>query len=267
MSAFGNVVAGFDASSEAADGLALATMLGELSGGDLIVARVMEDLLDTEVRDRRVQRLVRDRMEDTRRAVVAAVPGTEDTDLLPLYDVSVTRALHALAREEDAAWIVLGSRHGSHARRLAGGTARTLIPGAPCPVAIAPPGYRLSAPERPATIGVGYDGSPQADHALDHALDLAGRADARLRIISVDAQPELGRGVRRAAAATGAFRVEGAAPSGHPATALAEESRVLDLLVMGSHGRGAIGRALLGSVTSRVIARSACPLVIVPPGA
>lgn len=40
-----------------------------------------------------------------------------------------------------------------------------------------------------------------------------------------------------------------------------------DLIVMGSHGRSGFNRLVLGSVAERVIRRSACPTMIVPPGA
>lgn len=36
-----------------------------------------------------------------------------------------------------------------------------------------------------------------------------------------------------------------------------------DLIVMGSHGRGAFGRALLGSVSQGVVAHAPCPVTIV----
>jgi len=38
-----------------------------------------------------------------------------------------------------------------------------------------------------------------------------------------------------------------------------------DLLVPGTHGYGAIGRALIGSVTSRVVRAASCPMLLVPP--
>jgi len=37
-----------------------------------------------------------------------------------------------------------------------------------------------------------------------------------------------------------------------------------DLIVMGSHGRGAIARALLGSVSEGVLRKAPCPMLIVP---
>jgi nucleotide-binding universal stress UspA family protein len=38
-----------------------------------------------------------------------------------------------------------------------------------------------------------------------------------------------------------------------------------DLVIMGSHGRGAIYRTLLGSTSEGVLHRSSCPVLIVPP--
>jgi len=37
-----------------------------------------------------------------------------------------------------------------------------------------------------------------------------------------------------------------------------------DLIVMGSHGRGAVGRALLGSVSAGVLHAARCPVTILP---
>lgn len=45
---------------------------------------------------------------------------------------------------------------------------------------------------------------------------------------------------------------------------LAAEEKV-DLLVMGTHGRGAVKRALIGSVASGVARRATCPVLLVPP--
>jgi len=41
------------------------------------------------------------------------------------------------------------------------------------------------------------------------------------------------------------------------------KSHNIDLIVMGSHGHGALGSMLLGSVTSRVLATTSVPLLIV----
>jgi nucleotide-binding universal stress UspA family protein len=43
------------------------------------------------------------------------------------------------------------------------------------------------------------------------------------------------------------------------------EAQVTDLLVLGTHGYGAIGRALIGSVASKVVRAASCPMLLVPP--
>jgi nucleotide-binding universal stress UspA family protein len=48
-------------------------------------------------------------------------------------------------------------------------------------------------------------------------------------------------------------------------TILAEAERLhAELIVVGSHGRGALGRALLGSVSEGLVRRSALPVLVVP---
>ncbi len=52
---------------------------------------------------------------------------------------------------------------------------------------------------------------------------------------------------------------------GNPATEIIQEASEggYDMIVMGSHGRGAIGGFLLGSVSNRVIHHAPCPVLIV----
>jgi nucleotide-binding universal stress UspA family protein len=49
------------------------------------------------------------------------------------------------------------------------------------------------------------------------------------------------------------------------AEALVEASRHADLVVVGTHGRGPVRSALLGSVSQSVIKHAACPVVVMPP--
>ncbi len=54
--------------------------------------------------------------------------------------------------------------------------------------------------------------------------------------------------------------------AGAPAAAVVDAVRVggHDLVVLGSHGRGGLGRALLGSVADHVVRRAGCPVLVVP---
>jgi nucleotide-binding universal stress UspA family protein len=54
---------------------------------------------------------------------------------------------------------------------------------------------------------------------------------------------------------------------GDPAEALNEAASDLDLLVLGSRGYGPVKGTLVGSVSSRVMAATPCPVVVVPRGA
>jgi nucleotide-binding universal stress UspA family protein len=53
---------------------------------------------------------------------------------------------------------------------------------------------------------------------------------------------------------------------GHPITDILDEAKRLDakLIVLGSHGHGALHKLLLGSVSSGVLRKSTCPVLVVP---
>ena len=53
--------------------------------------------------------------------------------------------------------------------------------------------------------------------------------------------------------------------SGHPVTIIVEQIKKenIDLVIMGSHGYGAIAGSVLGSVSQRVLQRASCPVLII----
>jgi nucleotide-binding universal stress UspA family protein len=204
-------------------------------------------------------------------------------------DSSPARGLQAIAEEIGASLIVVGSSHRSGIGRVfVGSVAESLLAGAPVPVAVAPHGY-AGADNRLATIGCGFDGSPESEEALAWAAALARRGRARLQAFAVHSRVAFG-----AVSTTGAFGyrsaddalrdeleqrmraalaelpdgsdISGGVLEGDAATELAAASAELDLLVLGSRGYGSVRSALLGSVSRALVRSAACPVVVLPAG-
>ncbi|GAA3248105.1 universal stress protein [Dactylosporangium siamense] len=133
-------------------------------------------------------------------------------------------------------------------------------------------------------IVVGTDGSAAGTSAVRWAATHAERVRARLRIVCVYHWPLPGPGrsaaqldaaaraqalavvaaaVADAQGAQPAVDVHGTAVLGLPTDALLTEARTAALLVVGSHGRGALASALLGSVGLQIATYAAGPVVVV----
>lgn len=133
-------------------------------------------------------------------------------------------------------------------------------------------------------ILVAIDGSAHADAALACAIDLARRYEATLCLVHafppvsdllgapqyehlLEARSVGGMQLLEHARAqvAGAASVELQLIEGPPAPAIlriAQEEKC-DLIVVGSRGRGQIAGLLLGSVSSVIAQRAACPVLIV----
>jgi len=215
-------------------------------------------------------------------------------DCRELPNTSAARALHEVSEAEDAGLLVLGStRRGPVGRVLPGSTAERLMHGAPCPLAIVPPGWEAGAGLR--TIGVAYVDSDEGREALRGAHALARRAGATLRVLTAvkaglalygqtEARTAEQRGrdfdevegelrvraesaLRRATEALdGDVPVETDAFVEDPADVLIRVSEHLDLLVCGSRGYGPLRAVLLGGVSRRLTAEAHCPVIVVPRG-
>lgn len=131
-------------------------------------------------------------------------------------------------------------------------------------------------------IVAGVDGSAQSKQALRWAARQAALTGAELRAVIAWHLPEAygytGRDYAADAAeildkaVTGALGPDPGIPlvtqviEGHPAAVLIEMCRDADLLVVGSHGRGAFEGMLLGSVSQHCVQHACCPVVVVRPG-
>lgn len=135
------------------------------------------------------------------------------------------------------------------------------------------------------TILLATDLQPASEPATAEALALASALSARLLIVSVIDPGERRVPGRRAEARVDQIRErrEAAAQKlvtrgrrlatdvtflvweGSAGEAIVEAStaEAADLIVVGSHGRGAVGRFLIGSVSDHVVRHAACPVMVV----
>ena len=186
------------------------------------------------------------------------------------------RGLHGLAEMLGSDLLVVGScERGLLGRVMVGDDTRAALDGAPCAVAVAPAGY-AEHPNTIGKIGVGYDGSPDSQRALELARTLAGELDASLAALEVVAYPAclfrapdagdnasvraLISGARDRVAVIG--DVEPHAAYGHPAEELARWGDTVDLLVVGSRGYGPVGRLVHGSTSRALVQTAHCPLLV-----
>lgn len=268
------LIVGFDGSGEARDALVLAKQLAGIESAELRVAFVQD--ADDAAAERRFSKL----LSEARREL-----GTTSFTGDAVADRDTARGLHDLAERLSAELIAVGSAHrGPVGRILLGSAGESLLHGAPCPVAVAPRGYADRERFGLGLIGVAYDGSPEADVALEAAQDLAGKLDCGLQLIGV--VPKVGAAGRVAGTGPGyeavleeelTARLEAARKRldpeieasvvlehGEPADALALHGVELDMLVIGSRGHGLALRTVLGSVSAKVMRLAPCPVLVTP---
>lgn len=114
---------------------------------------------------------------------------------------------------------------------------------------------------------VGVDGSVHGDNAVRWAAEQA--LVEHRPLVAVAAGGGAGSvasvAVALAEQLCPGLSVEGLVTSGDPRHVLVELSREAHMLVLGSHGRGALTSLLLGSVSAAVSAHAACPVVVCRP--
>jgi nucleotide-binding universal stress UspA family protein len=137
-------------------------------------------------------------------------------------------------------------------------------------------------------ILIAVDSGPIAARAFDLGMGLAKEVGAELGLITVvdsirlaapsvdaaalqllplareEARQLLDKMVAKSGGQAKAFQSEGA--PGDEIVAAAK-SFGADLIVIGSHGRGGIGRVLMGSVAEAVMRHAPCPVLVVRAGA
>jgi nucleotide-binding universal stress UspA family protein len=264
------VLIGYDGTPEGEDALALARLLAPPLGAELEAACV-KSLPHPHPRSQ----AARARLEEEAGRTLA---GLADDSLRrrAVVSSSPAKGLFELAEDEEADLLVVGSSHHSGLGAvLAGSVGRALLQGAPCPVAVAPRGYHTQDVDRLRVLGVGYDGTAEAEHALEGAIELALTAEATMRVIAAltpieggydDAsrhgtlEEKLRAAVERCPRE---LRADGRARRGAATDVLRDEAEMgIDLLVLGSRGYGPVMRTMLGSVSTDLMRSAPCPLFV-----
>ncbi|WP_336206765.1 universal stress protein [Nonomuraea sp. LPB2021202275-12-8] len=184
------------------------------------------------------------------------------------------------SESETADTVVVGSRGlGGFAGLVLGSVGLGLAGHAHCPLVV----VRGPARSPQGEVVVGFDGSSDAEAAVEYALRQAGARGARLRAVHARPYPVLaahptgygplppedhGAELRQRLLSLGArhpdVEVVESVVRGHPVPALADASREADLVVLGSRGLGGFASAVLGSVSHAVLHRAHCPVAVVP---
>jgi nucleotide-binding universal stress UspA family protein len=211
----------------------------------------------------------------------ALVRERQPTVEVTTQDVEGTPAVVLREQAKGAAELVVGSRGlGGFAGALLGSVSTQLAGHVHGPVVVVRGELRPVRGE----VVAGVDDSPECEPALAYAFEQAKLRGATLRVVHAwqlpvhafapEAAYDMDE-VRTAQHQVVRDRVEALRTgypqvtviedviSAHPVDALVEASGRADLLVVGSHGRGALGSMLLGSVSRGVLHHAGCPVAVV----
>ncbi|AYD90451.1 universal stress protein [Actinomyces sp. 2119] len=190
---------------------------------------------------------------------------------------------------DEATLSVVGTRGGGgFADRLLGTVSSALPAHGHCPTVVVPQRTQGADYTPVRRIVVGVDGSSSARKALHWAVAEAEAWGAELTAIAAvpmasgagalawlpaavdreqvlaDVRSGLDRAVAEALEGSSEVVVRRHALDGNPAELMAEFSTAVDLVVVGSRGRGGFSGLLLGSTSQAVLSHASCPVMVVP---
>jgi nucleotide-binding universal stress UspA family protein len=287
------ILIGVDDSERSEDAIAFARRLADVAAARVVVANAYPY---SDIPSRAANSAYREALRDDALEIVNRMRGhldrvaADDTQVAVMAEPSPAKALHRLAHSGQACLVVVGSSHTSRAGRvLPGSTAERLVHGSPCSVAVVPKGYRDHPDDAIRRIGVAYVDTDEARAALQAAIALARALRAELVVIGILATENFNTPSYMGAPGIASLRSDlehyvqeqldkavATVPSDVPATSvhatgdtaelLVEQTKDLDLLVMGSRGYGPLHAVLAGGVSGRVLRDAACPVIVVPRG-
>ncbi|EOM74703.1 universal stress protein [Rhodococcus rhodnii] len=194
-------------------------------------------------------------------------------------------ALHLVESAANARMIVLGRTGvGAVQSRLVGTTALHVVGRATCPVTVWAGEDTTGPSTKPVVVGV--DGSETSDRAVRYAFDYADRFGAPLTAVHAwtgagsvgawgtgmfvdwdEVRDEeaalLSQSLSGLSADHPDVRVTEVSTEGNPARTLLDHADGAGLVVVGSHGRGTLLSAVLGSTSQNVLHHAQCPVTVV----
>ncbi|MGX7828660.1 universal stress protein [Actinokineospora sp. 24-640] len=288
------VVVGYDGSPAARDAVRWAAAEARRTGGPLVavfavdpnpVAPALTGPVPTEGIDEEQLRAAASSIMAELEQVLREKAGDVAVDTrIPLGPP--VPGLLKVAAEVDAGVVVVGATgHNAVARAVLGSTTAALLRTARLPVVVARGVGTVGDARGDVVVGIADDESSAA--AVEFAAAYAARHGLRLRAVhgwspepvpgfgvvelwgsdterGADIAGELLRGPLAAVLeAHPAVEVEVEAVPEPPGQVLLERAKTAALLVVGTHGRGALRRMLLGSVSHRAAHVAPCPVAVV----
>ena len=239
----------------------------------------------TEIESQQADEIVDTSIAAVRRRVLES--GLEDSLAVDARVIHGGASAVLLDASERASLLILGHRgRGALAQLVLGSTSNQCITHAVVPTVVVPAYHHTSRQDTSDDhVLVGFDGSRNSIDAFTWAVDFA-PSDGTVEALTVGDPIELpsrtvealvavaaansGDDVEplvRAAAAAAVRRnvvLQHRFVAGNPSDQLSTAAQSADLLAVGKRGRGAIGAALMGSVSTSLLRRTSAPIVVVP---
>jgi nucleotide-binding universal stress UspA family protein len=292
------IVVALAGEEESREALRLAVCAARVLECPLVVAGVAVDVgvmpvspMTGWVPDPAMPERMQEEVERHLRSLALSVPEDVAYSIDSVIHTSVSAGVEALAERHDAQAVVIGaSHHGLLSRVIEGDHALGILRHASCPVIIASqdPADAITA-TAPKRIGVAWDRGDEAAAALAVAVRVAGLAGGRVNVVHVlepsgavlipptdlttiadldaarhrEAEHDIALAVR---AIDPGLTVEIDLREGSREGQIEDATKKLDVMIVGSSGKGAIRRVTTGSVSAHLAHHNHCPVVVVPRG-